>query len=175
MAGLDIERPPEEAFSAEPGWRLLVDFPFPTGKPGFFVVGDTSASRFHCAYFTDDAREGVLHGKVWFGPGTEGPPLHAHGGAICAVMDEVLGVACWASGRRVVAATLTTEFLKPLPVGSVVRAYGAIVGRGTRSLKLEGYLEGEDGTRYANAHGVFVEIAGETAETMRDAMERRGG
>ena len=173
MPGPQFTPPDDDAFAAEPGWRLLTEWPFPTGKPGAFVVGDESQARFRCAYFTDEARAGALHGKVWFGPGAEGPPLHAHGGAICAVLDEVLGTACWASGRRVVAAQLNTSFLKPLPLGEVVRAYGAIVREGTRSITLEGHLYSANGEVYARAEGVFVEMAGETAATMRAAMERR--
>lgn len=132
---LDLSYPADAALAPEPGWAALGDWPFPHGKPGRFVVGDDTQTRFAIRYYRDADDADRLHGKIWFGPGTEGPPLHAHGGAMAAVLDELVGVLCWASGRAV--------------------------------------LDGADGTRYASAAAVFVQLTPEAvAETTATAAAR---
>jgi hypothetical protein len=74
----------------EPGWEPF-DAPALVGGSLRFVSGDRTGARFRMRYFRDDA--GHLVARVWFGPETEGPPDHAHGGSIAAVLDEVLGLA----------------------------------------------------------------------------------
>ena len=44
------------------------------------------------------------------GPPIEGPPGHAHGGSMAAVLDEAMGAAAWMEGHLVVAVRLATSF-----------------------------------------------------------------
>ena len=170
---LDLSYPADAALAPEPGWAALGDWPFPHGKPGRFVVGDDTQTRFAIRYYRDADDADRLHGKIWFGPGTEGPPLHAHGGAMAAVLDELVGVLCWASGRAVLAAQLDTTFHAMLPVGSVVRGSAWIEGTGRRSIRVRAALDGADGTRYASAAAVFVQLTPEAvAETTATAAAR---
>jgi acyl-coenzyme A thioesterase PaaI-like protein len=100
----------------------------------------------------------ALVGKIWFGPGAQGPPGHAHGGSMAAVLDEALGSACWVAGHSVLAAELTTRFRKMLPLGEVVTAEASIGRVDGRKIYPEGRLIADDGTVYAEATGLFVEI-----------------
>ena len=149
-------------------------WPFPHGRPGRFVVGDDEGKRFRVRYYRDASDASLFHGKIWFGPGTEGPPLHAHGGAMAAVLDEVLGTACWVAGIPVVAGTLTVRYRRMLPLCQVVLAEGTIGSRGGRSIRVDGRLY-DDGGTYTEAEAVYVAIDGKVASTLKDAMRAREG
>lgn len=100
----------------EPGW---VEFwPFPDSGPNVsFVSQGPTGGRLRVAYYkrvSDDR----LMGRAWFGPETEGPPGHAHGGSIAAVLDEALGAAAWAAGFPVVVANLHVDFRLLVPLGT---------------------------------------------------------
>ncbi|MBW2476490.1 MAG: PaaI family thioesterase, partial [Deltaproteobacteria bacterium] len=89
----------ETALQGEPGWTPF-DAPALVGETLKFVSGDQTGNRFRVRYFRD--QDQALVARVWFGPVTEGPPGHAHGGSIAAVLDEVLGLAAFAAGHRIV-------------------------------------------------------------------------
>lgn len=149
------------------------DWPFPHGMPGRFVVGDPTGERFVARYYRDADDPERLHGKIWFGPGCEGPPLHAHGGAMAAVLDEVLGTLCWLTDRPVVAAQLDTSFRAMLPIGTIVHADARVAGQGRRSVKLEGRLFTPGGPEFASARGVFVQLTEDGVNQARAAAARR--
>ena len=92
------------------------DLPFLALKDTF-VSGDPSNHRLSVRYFKQDA-DGSLFGKVLFGPGTQGPPDHAHGGSMAALMDEAMGGSAWMVGFPVVAAQLNITFRTMLPLGT---------------------------------------------------------
>lgn len=149
------------------------EWPFPHGMPGRFVVGDPTGERFVARYYRDAADPERLHGKIWFGPGCEGPPLHAHGGSMAAVLDEVLGTLCWLTERPVLAAQLDTTFRAMLPLGTIARAEAWFEGEGTRSVTVVGRLfVGE--VEYARARGVFVQLTEAGVRAAREAAARRG-
>ncbi len=103
---------------------------------------------------SDDA----LVGKIWFGPGAQGPPGHAHGGSMAAVLDEALGSSCWVAGHAVVAAELTTKFRTMLPLGEVVTAEAWVDRTDGRKIHPRGRIVGDDGTVFAEATGLFIEL-----------------
>ncbi len=150
--------PPPQALDPDPGWLPLGEWPFPTGKPGRFVVGDDGGTRFRLRYYRDADDPQRLHGKVWFGPGAEGPPRHAHGGSMAALLDEASGMAAWVAGIPVVAATLTTRFKRMLPLGQVVEFESRIVSRKGRRVTIEARLFDGD-TVYSTAEGLFMVIS----------------
>jgi acyl-coenzyme A thioesterase PaaI-like protein len=100
----------------EPDW---VEFwPFPDVGPNVsFVSAGPTGGRLRVAYFKRSS-DGRLVGRSWFGPETEGPPGHAHGGSIAAVLDETLGAAAWAAGHPVVVASLKVDFRLMVPLGT---------------------------------------------------------
>lgn len=100
----------------EPGWSHL-DLPSSFGEGQNFVSGDPAGMRLRVAYYRREA-DGVLCGKAWFGQAAEGPPGHAHGGSIAAVLDEAMGLSAWISGYPVVTSSLNVYFKSPIPLGS---------------------------------------------------------
>ncbi len=103
-----------------------------------FVSGDPEGDRFRVRYYLDPA--GHLKAKIWFGPETEGPPGHAHGGSMAAVMDEVLGLAAWAAGYPIVVGNLNVSFRNLLPLQKVVTVETKVVSAEGRKIMVHGRI-----------------------------------
>ena len=145
----------EPVFIPPPGW-VPVDFPRTLGEGRSFVSGETTGDRLIVHYYAS-ADPSILNALAWWGPGAEGPPGHAHGGSMAAVLDEGMGFAAWHGGHPVVAATITVNFRQRLPLG---RVHGVTCGI-TRVERAKVYTEGriydlESGEEYANAEGLFI-------------------
>lgn len=103
-----------------------------------FVSGDPEGNRFRVRYYRDSADH--LKARVWFGPETEGPPGHAHGGSMAAVMDEVLGLAAWAAGYPIVVGNLNINFRNLLPLQKVVTVETKVVSAEGRKVMVHGRI-----------------------------------
>jgi acyl-coenzyme A thioesterase PaaI-like protein len=91
--------------------------PFPRIQTKRSYVSDSpDGDRLRVLYFRK-GNEPVLRAKVWFGPGTEGPPGMSHGGAVASALDESLGAVAWMLGHRVVVARLAVDFRNPVTLG----------------------------------------------------------
>lgn len=152
---------------AEAGWEPFRPFRLEAGR-GTFVSSDAPGDRLRVAYFESKTPPRLV-GRAWFGPGAEGPPGHAHGGSIAAVLDEAMGAAVWLEGRVVVAVRLLTEFRRMLPLGTDGRLEAWVTGGERRKIEARGRLTGDDGTLYAEAEGLFVEV---DRTRFRDLLER---
>ena len=99
-----------------------------------------------------------LRAKVLFGPGTQGPPGHAHGGSMAAVLDEAMGGAAWmwqSDTKR----WHDLELVEALPGGSskaapprtaiLTQVRGGFEVEGTDSGSLDGLAR--DGSVYTQA------------------------
>ena len=143
--------------AAEPGWTLL-EAPALYDPARSFVSGDPTGQRLRVRYFRSSVG-GEMLGKAWFGPGTEGPPGHAHGGSISSVMDEAMGGCAWMNGHTVVAAQLTVNFRKPLPLGTEAWFRAFIVEAKGRKVYARALLTTAHATEiFAEAAGLFVVI-----------------
>jgi len=121
-----------------------------------FVSGDPEGNRFRVSYYLDPAHH--LKAKVWFGPETEGPPGHAHGGAMAAVVDEVLGLAAWAAGYSIVVGNLNVSFRKNmLPLHKVVSVETKVVSAEGRKVMVHGRIYCEK-TTYAVGECLCITI-----------------
>ncbi|MBW6509709.1 MAG: PaaI family thioesterase [Desulfuromonadales bacterium] len=119
----------------ESNWTAF-DAPALVGSSLRFISGDPHGERFRIRYYRDAAQQ--LKARVWFGPETEGPPGHAHGGAIAAVLDEVLGLTGWAAGHAVVVANLNVSFRNLLPLQTVVTVESEVVSMSGRKVLVKG-------------------------------------
>ena len=140
----------------EPGWTPVDPLRLEGGQ-GSFVSGDPRGDRLRVRYFRRE-RDGRLVGRAWFGPGAQGPPGHAHGGSIAAVLDEAMGAAAWLAGHLVVAVRLDTSFQRLLPLGTdaLLEAWVERV-EGRKVWTLSRLLDG-DGEPFAEAEGLFVKL-----------------
>jgi acyl-coenzyme A thioesterase PaaI-like protein len=87
----------------------------------------------------------------------QGAPGLAHGGALAAAFDEVLGALGWLLLVPMVTGRLQTEFLRPVPVGSEVTMSARVDGVDGRRVFCSG--EGTVGdTAVVRAWAVFVQV-----------------
>ena len=147
-------RPPE--IVPLPDW-IAVEPPRLEGGRGSFVSGEPEGDRLRVRYFRR-AGDRVLVGRAWFGPGTSGPPGHAHGGSLAAVLDEAMGAAAWLSGHLVVAVRLTLDFRRMLPLGTDALLEAWVEGIDGRKVRTRGRLFDEAGADFAQAEGLFVTL-----------------
>ncbi len=161
------ERTTPPPVRAEPGWQPLDPFRIEGGR-GSFVSGDPEGDTLRVAYFRRES-DGRLVGRAWFGPGTAGPPGHAHGGSMAAVLDEAMGAAAWMAGHIAVAVHLETEFRAMLPLGTDATLEAWVERREGRKVWTAGNLRGDDGTLYADARALFLRL---DADKDRALLER---
>jgi acyl-coenzyme A thioesterase PaaI-like protein len=75
-----------------------------------------------------------------------GAPGLAHGGAVAAACDDVLGFTLWIAGTPAVTRTLTVEYLRPVPLHQTHRITAHIVSREGRALHVTATGTGEVGS-----------------------------
>lgn len=147
---MELPALPPPDLSPPAGWDRLDDVPSRS-----FVSGDPEGPRLRVRYYH---RGSDLLAKAWFGAEAEGPPGHAHGGAMAAVLDEAMGFAAWLAGHPVVAARLTTDFRRMLPLGTVCTVETTVEVAEGRKVHVRGRLLGADGTLHAEGDALFVHL-----------------
>ncbi|KAB0672152.1 PaaI family thioesterase [Oryzomonas sagensis] len=128
---------PPVDLSGETGWSDF-DAPALVGESLRFVSGEPDGNRFRVRYYRDGEQQ--LKARIWFGPETEGPPGHAHGGSMAAVFDEVLGLAAWAAGYSIVVGNLNVSFRNLLPLQQVVTLESRVISAEGRKIMVHGRL-----------------------------------
>lgn len=151
------------ALRPEAGWTEL-DPEKLIGENRSFVSGEPAGSRLRVRYFRREA-DGALTAKVWFGPQTQGPPGYAHGGSMAAILDEAMGFAAWLAGHTVLAARVTVDFRRPLPLGTVAAVEAHVEAVEGRKVRTRGRILAADGSPFAEGEGLFIEVS----------LERFGG
>jgi acyl-coenzyme A thioesterase PaaI-like protein len=159
----------------EPGWTPC--FPFAQyylGEEGHvsFVSPGETGRRLRLAYYRRPGDEALL-ARAWFGPETEGPPGHAHGGSVAAVLDEALGAVAYAHGHAVLVARLGVDFraMVPLEVDATVETWIERVDG--RKIATRGRLTGPDGSLLAEGHALCVQLGDHHVETFRAVRHAR--
>jgi len=143
----------------EAGWEPVV--PFPSAEGTFLHEGE----RVRIAYFRKPG-EPELYAKAFFGTKTMGPPGHVHGGAMASALDEAMGAVCWMNGHRVVAATITVNFIAMLRVESETILEGAIERVEGRKVSTRASLTDLSGRRVAEATGLFIVLKEEVLRSL---------
>lgn len=92
-------------------------------------------------------------------PHHQGAPGLAHGGLLAAAVDETLGALNWLLMRAAVTARLETDFVRPVPVGSVLELAARVTGQEGRKVYTAavGRL-GPDGPVAVRASALFVQV-----------------
>jgi acyl-coenzyme A thioesterase PaaI-like protein len=168
--------PPEVV--PDPGWTPLDPFrPYlQDDTHQSFVSPGPTGGRLRVAYFKGPEPDRLV-GRAWFGPETEGPPGHAHGGGVAAVMDEALGAVVYTQGHPIVVARLTVDFRAMVPVG-VDATFETWVERiDGRKIHTRGRLISPAGALLAEGHAICVKLGEQHIETfkaVRHARRARG-
>ena len=150
----------------DPTWTPLTPYWEALGTRSF--VSSDDGDRIRVRYY---AGAGRTWARAWFGPGAEGPPGHAHGGALAALLDEAMGMAALATGRIVVAGRIEVDFRAMIPLEEVVTAEVALGTAVGKKMPVRAVLRGPDGEAACEATGLFVEIG---TEGLGAAAERAG-
>ena len=137
-----------------------------------FVSGEPDGDRLRCAYFR--AADGTMTGRVWFGRGAEGPPGHAHGGSQAAVLDEVMGGNCWLQGHKVLAAQITIDFRKPLPLGTSAVIHTGVERVEGRKVWAFARICDLDGEVFSEGRGLFIVMKDALLKVIFEAAEEDG-
>jgi len=148
----------------EPDWAAF-DAPALVGNSLRFISGDPQGERFRVQYYRDSAQQ--LKARIWFGPETEGPPGHAHGGAIAAVLDEVLGLSGWAAGHAVVVANLNVSFRNLVPLKTVVTVDSEVISVNGRKVLIKGRVV-SGSTVFAEAECLCIVIRNSASENNKN-------
>lgn len=148
-----------------------VTLPFYVGRPNNFLTGENAPQRHRLVYYRDSKTRAIV-GRAWFGPQAEGPPGHAHGGSIAAILDEIMGTTVWIDGHSVVAVKLSLEFKNMLPVGTDCFFHSKIIKKAGRKFYTKGYLsEDEKGKKiFARATGIFVALSPAQLERVKKKL-----
>jgi len=157
---------PTPSLAPEAGW-VEDAMAGPRSTQGSFVSGEPDGQRLRVRYYRRSA-DGALVGKAWFGPGALGPPGHAHGGGMAAVLDEAMGLAAWLAGYRVIAARLAVDFKNMLPLGTVAWIEVTVEQVEGRKVHMRGRLCSPDGAVFAESRGLFIQLSQEQVEQLRD-------
>lgn len=158
---------------AIPGEGWVPFQPFPEGSAReSFVSGGPATRRLRVAYFRRDG-DARLFGRAWFGPETQGPPGHAHGGAVSAVLDEALGAAAWADGHRVVVARLSVDFREMVPLGTDATFETWVERVDGRKVRTRGRLLDSGGLLLAEGEALCVVLASGHLERIAAARAAR--
>lgn len=99
---------------------------------------------------------GHVEGLITLGIEKEGPPGHAHGGALATMIDEVMGAAAWHNGYRVLAANLNFNYRRPAPLGVELRVRGWIERVDGRKIFTSGEVLLPDGIVATEGTGLFI-------------------
>jgi len=163
----EIPEPDERLLQGEAGW-LALDQEAMVGAHRTFLCGEPHGHRLRVRYFLRSS-DGAFLGRIWFGPGAEGPPGYAHGGSIAAVLDETMGFAAWAAGHTVVVARLIVDFRNMLPLGTVATLETSLHEVRERKITIRGRLLDAEGRPVAEGEGLFLKMP---AEHFGDLVER---
>ncbi len=162
-------RAPEPAVASD--WTPVDPFPA-LGRRRSFISGEPTGDRLRLAYFRRPG-DPILYAKAWFGPGAEGPPDIAHGGAIFGVLDEVMGGCCWLSGLHVVAARLCTDFKHVVPLGLDTTCEGWIEEVNGRKVTARARMYDDAGAVLAESDGLFIVLEAAQFAEMKNRLEQR--
>ncbi|KAK9423726.1 putative Thioesterase domain-containing protein [Seiridium unicorne] len=114
-----------------------------------------------------DALIPELQAFLELGPGVNGFPGYAHGGFVCALLDEITGLLCSLNRARgaldrkpAMTGFLNTRFLKPVKAPGVILARARITRAEGRKTWVEGWVEDEAGQELSRADVMFVNLKG---------------
>ena len=99
-----------------------------------------------------------VYADVTFDERHIGAPGLAHGGAIAAACDDLLGFTLWIAGTPAVTRNLAVEYLAPVPLHQTHRISARISARRRRALHVHGEGVGEDGITRFTATAVFIAV-----------------
>ncbi|WP_055533417.1 PaaI family thioesterase [Streptomyces graminilatus] len=90
----------------------------------------------------------------------QGAPGLAHGGVLASALDETLGSLNWLLRTIAVTGRLETEFVRPVPVGTLLHLEAEVTAVARRKIysTATGRIGGPDGPVAVRAEALFIEV-----------------
>jgi acyl-coenzyme A thioesterase PaaI-like protein len=111
----------------------------------------------------------VLLADIVFTQLCQGPPQHAHGGSLAAVLDELMGGVCWLNAVPVLARKIEVDFVKPAKIGIRYFGFAAITQRDGRKFFMTGAVINGDGQILSHSRGLFIELAEHQLQSLAES------
>lgn len=148
------------------------DAEIPDRHPDAPAPGDELGSHYARCFACGDESPGGLRMRFIAGEGLtvsarfpvtelhQGAPGLAHGGLLACAFDEALGALQALQREPFVTGRLETDFLRPVPVGTVLHISAWVRGRAGRKLYVtaEGHLDSPEGPVAVQASGLFIAV-----------------
>jgi acyl-coenzyme A thioesterase PaaI-like protein len=148
----DVEPAVRASGAPAPGKRI------PSHYPYCFGCGDLSPAGLHLRI---TAGEGTtVSSELTVTEHHQGAPGMAHGGLLATAFDETMGFLLWLVGKPAVTARLETDFLLPVPVGSMLFLHCDCLGVQRRKVYVRGVarIGSPDGPVALRAAALFVAV-----------------
>ncbi len=98
----------------------------------------------------------------------------AHGGIVCAILDEVMAWALVDEDSWGLTARMSVDFRRPVPIGRRLRAEGRVVERRRRLIRTEGrLLDAATGAVHATAQAVYMDAPPDRKDELKRRYEFR--
>ena len=129
--------------------------PIPQSQKLISFVTSDPQDRINSVYYFDPS-SGSFYAKVTFGPKAQGPPGHAHGGAIASILDECMGATAWMNKNIVMTAELKVNYKQALPLGLETYIHSWVDQSEGKKMILKAELFDAQENKYAMAEGLFI-------------------
>lgn len=125
---------------------------------GCFVCGVNNGSGLGASFY--EMENGEVYATFSFKAEHASYPGRAHGGAISALLDELIGRAIWAHNDQIwgVTLTLSTTFRKPVPLNKRLVAHGRILSETSRGFVGSAEIVDEGGNILAEAKATYLKM-----------------
>lgn len=110
--------------------------------------------------------------EIDFDPRFEGGPGLAHGGAVAAFFDDLMGFVLMAHRSPAVTAKLEMNYLAPIPLGRTIRGEAWLARIEGRKMWVESIGDDARGLRYVEARALFIPVG---LDHFARARESAGG
>ncbi|KAA3609698.1 MAG: PaaI family thioesterase [Calditrichaeota bacterium] len=141
----------------------LLPLELPLSIRSFVSNGDKN--RIDIRYFFDPKNK-HFYAKVIFGDLAQGPPDHAHGGAIASIIDEVMGGCAWSNKLYAMTANLDITYLKAIKLNEEVFVEAWIESIDNKKMKVNAIIQKQNGDMLVKAKGLFIRQSVEKFKAM---------
>ncbi len=118
-------------------------------------VANDAPDRIEITYYFKETT-GRVFAQVRFGPEAQGPPGHAHGGALAAVLDETMGMASWMNRLMTMTAELNVSYLRAVPLETDFFVEAWVEDSDARKITIHSRLVSADGKEHTRGSGLFI-------------------
>jgi acyl-coenzyme A thioesterase PaaI-like protein len=151
-----MKHPPPDHLPPEDGWTEFTQWGW--FEPPNYLLSESDSHKLKIKFYHRPEDNAVV-GKAWFGPGAIGVPGHAHGGSIAALLDQIMGMACWLHGHMILAAKMEVQFRNKLAIGTVASFEAWLERTDGKKLYPRARLISSEGIVFSESTGLFIKVS----------------